>query len=128
MVNSDFNGFGFPFSADDRRISPPRRSHIRYTLSMPVMLRSGDKVYAADLVNISIGGAMIQCSAPVEFGAAVSLKMEEAARPINAVVVWTDTDRFGVTFVREDGSSARMQAWIDAKSAFMMPTRDRRLT
>jgi Tfp pilus assembly protein PilZ len=118
-----------------------RRLHPRANVSIPgtVYLKSDpSKNYAAEILDLSIGGAFVHCTAPILIGQEILLEIlfEQSKMNLNARVVQSPANNvnkqpsvvrwvrgssksgFGVQFVSlNDTSKAYLQQLVDAMGA-----------
>ena len=80
-----------PFA--DRRASP------RVTIALPAFLQAGGERHAVQIVDVSAGGAKLNCSAALASGTPVILDCGTLGR--TAVVRWQNGDVLGLCFDSE---------------------------
>lgn len=92
-------------------MSSGRRVHERYALALPVTLKHPGGETTGVTQNVSLGGALIQLSGDIEFGAEVRLRLRLAPlkedAEIPAVVRWIKDGAVGVQF----GSLRAKEVW-----------------
>lgn len=76
-----------------------RRAYPRVPVALPAFLQVGGERFAVQIVDLSAGGAKLDCSASVEIGTAVVLDCGALAR--TAVVRWRNGPALGVCFETE---------------------------
>ncbi|MCU0691081.1 MAG: PilZ domain-containing protein [Polyangiaceae bacterium] len=89
-------------------IGPNRRRHQRVSLAAPARLLVDDVICAAQCLDLSVGGARLQCEASVPSGTTLELDVEfDATRRarIPSEVVRVDDTSVSVRFVRLDPNS-----------------------
>lgn len=111
----------------ERRRGIARRKSPRLDVSFTALLKVRERVYAVQVINVSAEGAMVSCSAALEFDEEVQLGLE-GQPPVSARVIWQDSDRFGIAFDLQDAALDRHIAWILAKKKELDPQPDRRRT
>ncbi|MEA3066649.1 MAG: hypothetical protein QOK41_56 [Sphingomonadales bacterium] len=100
--------FGKPMSAEDARKLASEKSPVapdgfqkaresRLRIIRAALLHYAGYVRGARLRNISSGGALVECREPLPAGAEIQLDFA-AGGLIEATVVWTKGDNFGVQF------------------------------
>lgn len=79
-----------------------QRSHDRYPIKHSVLLIHDGKEYLGETRDMSLGGMFVYISAPLRFGAAVTLKIKIAEAKyegeLPVFVRWTKTDGVGLAF------------------------------
>jgi len=88
-----------------------RRSHRRYSLRAPGLVADMSGVYDCVVADISVGGAMLEGTLPIEGGAEVALGFDTLVGVVG-VVVHRGEGFVGVRFGEDAGQRARIQAWI----------------
>ena len=90
-------GRGQPW-ADDEALRVDRRLHLRVVTTLRVgSLTRCDGEWPYLLSNLSAGGAMITCSAKLEFGEDVLLQLSNGRR-VRGMVMWARQGRVGLKF------------------------------
>ena len=86
-------------SAQDRDPFADRRLHARVPLDLPAFLQADGKRHSVQLVDLSAGGAKLNCTLAIPSGTAVTLDCGTLARP--AVVRWQTGGFLGLCFDSE---------------------------
>ncbi len=104
-----------PFA--DRRVYP------RVSVALPAFLHANGKRHAVQLLDVSAGGAKLECVAVLAVGTSVTLDCGGLARA--AAVSWQDGCVIGVKF-EEDLDARVVSALIDRSDALaaLMKTRE----
>ena len=76
-----------------------RRAFPRVTVALPAFLQAGGERHAVQLLDVSAGGAKLNCPASLTSGTAVVLDCGTLCR--TAVVRWQNGDVMGVCFESE---------------------------
>ena len=76
-----------------------RRAFPRVTVALPAFLQAGGERHAVQLLDVSAGGAKLNCPASLASGTAVVLDCGTLCR--TAVVRWQNGDVMGVCFESE---------------------------
>jgi hypothetical protein len=100
-----------------------RRAHPRVEMAMPAFLQAEGERHAVQLLDLSAGGAKLDCPASLPTGTAVILDCGTLSR--SAVVRWQNAGVMGLCFDSElDGRE--VSALIDRSKALAarMETRD----
>ena len=109
----------------DRDSYADRRAHPRVPVAMPAFLEAQQERHAVQLLDLSVGGAKLNCSAILAPGTAVVLYCGTLSR--SAVVRWQNGGELGLRF--ESALDAREVAALMARSnavAVRMNLQDRR--
>jgi hypothetical protein len=72
-----------------------KRKHPRISVSWPARLKIGDAVRAAQLKDISLGGAFVVCPQPLPLSEKFRMAIDpprQAALELNAEVVWSNAN------------------------------------
>ena len=77
----------------DRRVYP------RVSVALPAFLQAGGARYAVQILDLSAGGAKLNCAVRLAVGAAVTLECGTLAR--GAVVRWQNGEQLGLCFDSE---------------------------
>jgi len=88
-----------------------RHRHKRCAVFVPAVLRSGDLVASADILNMSAGGALIRTTAPLNAGDELDLDIE-GYETLQANVVHGRDGRFGLAFDADPRVVSHMLARI----------------
>jgi hypothetical protein len=104
-----------PFA--DRRVYP------RVPVALPAFLQANGKRHSVQILDLSAGGAKLNCSASLPVGTAVSLDCGTMAR--SAVVRWQNSNIFGICFDSELDARV-VSALVDRSEALaaLMKTRE----
>ena len=100
-----------------------RRAHPRVEMAMPAFLQAEGERHAVQLLDLSVGGAKLDCQVSLPSGTAVILDCGTLSR--SAVVRWQNVGVLGLCFDSElDGRE--VSALIDRSKALAarMETRD----
>ena len=87
-----------PSSQDDTPFAD-RRIYPRVPVALPALLQSGGERHAVQLLDLSPGGAKLNCAASLSVGAAVTLDCGTLGR--SAVVRWQNGGLLGLCFDSE---------------------------
>lgn len=88
-----------------------RRSHRRYSLRAPGLVADLGGVYDCVVADISVGGAMLEGTLPIDAGAEVALGFDTLVGVVGTVV-HRGEGFVGVRFSDDSAQRARIQAWI----------------
>jgi hypothetical protein len=102
-----------PTPPDDAAFAE-RRAYPRAEVALPALLQVASERYAVQLLDLSAGGAKLDCPAPVAVGAAVTLDCGTLAR--TAVVRWLNGNLVGICFDSEL-EGREISALIDRSNA-----------
>ena len=91
-----------------------RRAHPRVQLALPAFMQAGEKRHSVHLLDLSAGGAKVNCTATVPAGASVILDCGTFAG--TAVVRWQNGALLGLCFDSEL-DSREVSALIDRSKA-----------
>lgn len=87
-----------PFRRDDDRFAD-RRAYERVTVDLPAFLQAGGERHAVKLLDLSAGGAKLNCPARLPVGTAVILDCGTLGR--GGVVRWQNGELLGLCFDSE---------------------------
>jgi PilZ domain len=111
-----------PAPVDDRDPYADRRVYPRVPVALPAFLQANGERHAVQILDVSPGGAKLDCSARLSVGTAVTLDC--GTLRLTAVVRWLSGGAMGVCFdseldAREASAlidrSRAMAAWIKAR-------------
>ena len=86
-------------SPPDQAAFADRRAYPRVSVALPAFLQAGGERHSVQLLDLSAGGAKLDCPAPPAVGTAVTLDCGTLGR--SAVVRWTNGTLVGVSFDSE---------------------------
>ncbi|HKX93041.1 MAG TPA: PilZ domain-containing protein [Sphingomicrobium sp.] len=102
-----------PTPPDDAAFAE-RRAYPRAEVALPALLQAGRDRHAVQLLDLSAGGAKLDCLVPLAVGTAVTLDCGTLAR--TAVVRWRNANLVGVCFDSEL-EAREISALIDRSNA-----------
>lgn len=88
-------------SAEDRASYEDRRLHPRMTVALPAFLKTEDERHFVQILDLSRGGAKLNCLASIVSGTVVTLDCGTLGR--SAVVRWQEGAFLGLSFESELG-------------------------
>ena len=105
-------------SREDDAAFADRRAHPRVTVALPAFLQAGGERHSVQILDLSAGGAKLNCPISLSSGTAVTLDCGTLARA--AVVRWQNGEVLGLCFESEldardvsdlAGRSKALEAW-----------------
>ena len=88
------NPLSIPNAVAQRRFIP--RKYARSAVALPATLTFENGEYSARILNVAMGGALLECSAPLTPAAQIFLRCGSIAA--DSVVIWQNGSQFGVNF------------------------------
>ncbi len=89
-----------------------RRKHPRYELRKSVRVFLGDLSHSGALIDVSVGGAAIECRAAIEDEAELSVEIEELGTYPAELVRRIDQNVIAVKFIINEAVAVRLAARI----------------
>ena len=86
-------------SREDDAAFADRRAHPRVPVALPAFLQAGGERHSVQILDLSAGGARLNCPATLPAGTAVTLDCGMLAR--SALVRWQNGEVLGLCFDRE---------------------------
>lgn len=102
-------------------LSLDQQRYYRADLNVPIRLKYASEEFSATLINLSLGGAAINTSRALKFGASVGLNFELPGADVQAEltgrVAWTNKDGHVGLHFNETSASLRttLQRWLRAQ-------------
>ena len=115
MTGDSPAGKSVPFIAPDDE-SAKKRSFRRRSVLWPAKIRVGRHEFAAQVWNVSLGGAKIRVDVPLKEGTEAAVLIPAKGVEIPAEIVWQSGELLGVYFTID---AERIKAMFD-HSAFIM--------
>jgi hypothetical protein len=118
--NHSHDGSSEPMPADRQY---ERRQHDRQDTDLNVSLRHDGKRFDAQLLDASIGGALLKCAEKLPSGAIIELHLPTISVPVSAQVMRVEEDNIGVQYT-EAGIGVLVTGWAVGRSSVRPRTED----